>query len=267
MAHADARASLAGKVALVTGAGSGIGKATVLLLAKAGAAVGLLGRNAAELQAVVKQVQAGQGEAIALVADVADASQMQRAVNELASRWGRLDIVFANAGINGVWAPLEKLTPEEWDTTLAINLKGSFLTLKYALPLLKASGGSVVINASINGTRVFSNTGATAYACSKAGQVALTKMAALELAQYKIRVNVICPGAIDTPIHDKTEHRGLEKVGVPAHFPEGSIPLTHGSPGQAADVAQAVLFLVSDAARHITGTEIWIDGGESLVRG
>jgi NAD(P)-dependent dehydrogenase (short-subunit alcohol dehydrogenase family) len=270
MAHARSEAgaaALQGKVALVTGAGSGIGKATALLLAEAGARVGLLGLEAAELQSVAKRIEADQGQTLTLVADVSSASQMQAAFEKVAERWNKLDIVFANAGINGVWAPLDKLTPEEWDATLAINLKGSFLTLKYALPLLKRAGGSVVINASINGTRVFSNTGATAYACSKAAQVTLAKMAALELAQHQIRVNVICPGAIDTPIHDKTEHRDLENIGVPAQFPEGSIPLTHGSPGKAIDVAKTVVFLASEAASHITGTEIWIDGGESLVRG
>lgn len=114
---------------------------------------------------------------------------------------------------------------------------------------------------------MFSNTGATAYSCSKAGQVAFTKMAALELAQYRIRVNVICPGAISTDIEESTEQRDLERVREPAEFPEGTIPLTDGTPGTSQQVADAVLFLASDAASHITGTELWIDGAQSLLLG
>jgi NAD(P)-dependent dehydrogenase (short-subunit alcohol dehydrogenase family) len=148
-----------------------------------------------------------------------------------------------------------------------VNLKGAFLTLKFALPLLKRQGGSVIFNASINGTRVFSNTGATAYACSKAGVVALTKMTALELARHRIRVNVICPGAISTPIFQKTDERNLDEVRQPVDFPEGEVPLTGGSPGHVNDVANLVTFLASDAAKHITGTEIWIDGAQSLIKG
>jgi NAD(P)-dependent dehydrogenase (short-subunit alcohol dehydrogenase family) len=200
-------------------------------------------------------------------ADVSNVEEMQHAYDRVAERFGRLDIVFANAGINGTWAPLEDLSPEEWDATISVNLKGAFLTLKYALPLLKRNGGSVIVNASINGTRVFSNTGATAYACSKAGVVALTKMTALELAKHRVRVNVICPGAISTPIFDKTEERHLDEIRHPVEFPEGEIPLTGGSPGDVNDVAHLVTFLASDAARHITGTEIWIDGAQSLLKG
>jgi NAD(P)-dependent dehydrogenase (short-subunit alcohol dehydrogenase family) len=132
---------------------------------------------------------------------------------------------------------------------------------------LKRQGGSVVINSSVNGTRIFSNTGATAYACSKAAQVAFAKMVALELAKYRIRVNVICPGAIETDIDDSTQQRNVGQEKEPAEFPSGRIPLTDGQPGSAEQVAQLVLFLASDAASHITGTELWIDGGESLLQG
>jgi NAD(P)-dependent dehydrogenase (short-subunit alcohol dehydrogenase family) len=125
----------------------------------------------------------------------------------------------------------------------------------------------VIVTSSVNGTRMFSNTGATAYSCSKAGQVALTQMLALELAQYRIRVNVICPGMIETPIHEKTERRDLDKAKVPVEFPEGTIPLTDGEPGTAEQVAELVLFLASDRSSHITGTPIWIDGGQSLLQG
>jgi NAD(P)-dependent dehydrogenase (short-subunit alcohol dehydrogenase family) len=258
---------LSGKVALVTGAGSGIGRAAAQLMAREGARVGVLDLSADEIKETVNEIKGAGGEALPLAADVSQPDQVQRAVAELTGRWGRLDIVFANAGINGVWAPLDELTPEEWDRTLGINLKGTFLTVKYALPALRKQGGSVIITASVNGTRTFSNTGATAYSSSKAGQVAFAKMTAVELARHRIRVNVICPGAIETNIEERTEQRDLERVKVPVEYPEGSIPLTRGRPGSADQVAQLVLFLASDASSHITGTEIWIDGASSLLVG
>ena len=258
---------LSGKVALVTGAGSGIGKAAALLLAREGACVGALSDSADEVKQTVDEIQSAGGQALPLTVDVSRPEHIQRAVTDLAGRWERLDIVFANAGINGVWAPLDELSPEEWDRTLDINLKGTFLTVKYAAPYLRKQGGSVVITSSVNGTRIFSNTGATAYSCSKAGQVAFAKMVAVELARDRVRVNVICPGAIETNIGENTERRDLERVKEPVEYPEGSIPLTRGQPASAEQVAQLVLFLASDASSHITGSEIWIDGAQSLLQG
>ncbi len=258
---------LDGRTALVTGAGSGIGQASARLLAREGAKLALIGRTEFELDETRGQIESEGGTALAIQADVARPDAVERTVRRVEREWGRLDIVLANAGVNGVWAPIEELDPDEWNETLAINLTGSFLTLKYAAPLLKRRGGSVVFVASVNGTRIFSNTGATAYACSKAGQVALAKMVALELAPHKVRVNVICPGAIESPIHDKTERRNIEKIKIPAEYPEGEMPLTGGKMGSADQVARLVLFLASDASDLITGTEIWIDGAESLLRG
>jgi NAD(P)-dependent dehydrogenase (short-subunit alcohol dehydrogenase family) len=255
------------RVALVTGAGSGIGKAAALLLAREGARVGALDADGDDLKKAVAEIEAAGGSALALVADVSDAAQVRGAVERVAAEWGRLDVVFANAGVNGVWAPLEELEPDEWDSTLAINLKGTYLTVKYAAPHLKRRGGSVVITSSVNGTRMFSNTGATAYACSKAGQVAFARMVALELAPDRVRVNVICPGAIETNIDENTEKRELEEVKAPVEFPEGKVPLTHGEPGSAEQVARLVLFLASDASSHISGTEVFIDGAQSLLQG
>jgi len=252
------------RVALVTGAGSGIGKAAAVLLAKEGARVAVLSRTEEELEKTVREIEANGGEGLVVVADTSRPEQVEEAVRRTVEKWGRLDVVFANAGVNGVWAPIEELEVDEWEKTIAINLTGTFLTLKYAMPHLKERGGSVVVNASVNGTRVFSNSGASAYASSKAGQVALTKMLALEVARDKVRVNVICPGAIDTEIDENTERRDLDEIGVPQEFPEGPHPLK-GEPGTSQEVAQLVLFLASDASRHITGTEIWIDGGESLL--
>lgn len=258
---------LANKVAAVTGAGSGIGKATAQLLAKAGAKVAAIGRSEAELKEVVGSIEISGSEAIPIIADISQPEQMRSAVDRIADKWGRLDIVFANAGINGVWAPIEQLEPDEWNQTINVNLTGTFLTVKYAVPYLKKQGGSVIITSSINGTRVFSNTGATAYSCTKAAQVAFTKMMALELADDRIRVNVICPGAITTSIDENTEQRNLESVRPPVEYPQGQVPLTKGKSGTAEQVAQLVLFLASDVSNLITGTEIWIDGGQSLLIG
>jgi NAD(P)-dependent dehydrogenase (short-subunit alcohol dehydrogenase family) len=257
---------LEGRVALITGAGEGIGRAAALLLAKEGAKIGALGRTREDLDKVVDQIRKDGGEGTVLLADISRPDEMKAAVEQLVGEYGRIDVVFANAGINGVWAPIEELKPEEWDQTLGINLKGTFLTIKYAVPHLKKRGGSVIVTSSVNGTRIFSNTGATAYSSSKAGQVALTKMLALELAPWRVRVNVICPGAIETEIDENTEKRDLEKVQTPVEFPEGHMPLERG-PGSAEQVARLVLFLASDASDHITGTPIWIDGGESLLKG
>ena len=262
-----ANPELSGKVALVTGAGSGIGRATASLLARQGAKVGLLGRTASELEEAAQAIRAAGGSAQVLVGDVSDAASVVRTVDRWAAEAGRLDIVFANAGVNGVWAPIEELHVEEWQKTLAINLSGTFYTLKAATPHLKKRGGAVVVCASVNGTRMFSNTGATAYACSKAGQVALVKMLAVELGPSRVRINVVCPGAIETEIDDNTQKRDVEKVKPEVEFPEGSIPLTRGVPGRAEQVADLVSFLVSDRASHITGTEVWIDGGQSLLEG
>jgi NAD(P)-dependent dehydrogenase (short-subunit alcohol dehydrogenase family) len=258
---------LSERVAFVTGAGSGIGRAAAKLLAKEGARVAVLGRTEKELLRVVGEIEEDGGSALAVVGDIAEVEQVENAYRRILDGWGRLDIVFANAGINGVWAPIEKLKPEEWESTLRINLTGTFLTIKYAVPHLRKRGsGSIIVTSSVNGTRMFSNTGATAYATSKAGQAALVKMLAPELGPHGIRINVICPGAIETGIDEKTEQRGLDRAGLPVEFPQGQVPLG-GEPGTSDQVAQLVLFLASDAASHITGTEVWIDGAQSLLQG
>jgi len=258
---------LENRVALVTGAGSGIGKAAALLLAQEGAWVGVLGRREDVLREVVAEIEAAGGKAVALPADVSQADEVKASIERLVEHWGRLDIVFANAGINGLWAPIDEIEPEEWDEVVDINLKGTFLTVRYAVPYLKVRGGSVIIDSSVNGTRMFSNKGASMYATTKAGQLAFGKMVAGELAPFKVRVNIICPGWIESDIRRNTRRRSFEKVRKKIDYQEGIIPLTGGKPGKAEQVAQLVLFLASDASDHITGTEIWIDGGESLVEG
>jgi NAD(P)-dependent dehydrogenase (short-subunit alcohol dehydrogenase family) len=258
--------SLTDKIALVTGAGSGLGEAIARLLAGCGAKVGLVDRDAASVGQLADELSASGGTVLALTADVTDADQLAAAVGALNQAWGRLDIVVVNAGINGVWAPLDELTPEEWDRTLDINLKGTFLTVRACTPLLKQSGGgSVIIISSLMGVRMFSSSGATAYAASKAAQVAFGRMIALELAKDKIRVNTVCPGAFSTNIMQTTVSRNRSNLHLPVLFPEGKVPLTGGMRGEPVQVARLVWFLASDLSDHITGTEIVIDGGQSLL--
>ena len=206
------------------------------------------------------------GEALFFAIDVSDPEAVKSAVDGPWRTFGKLDIVFANAGINGVWAPLEELKPEEWDKTLGINLKGTFLTVHYAVPHLKqGGGGSIIITSSVNGNRTFSNPGASAYSSSKAGQVAFMKMAALELGRHSIRVNAVCPGAIQTNIDERTEQRDTESIGIKVEMPEGS-PALHEGQGEPVDVADTCLFLASDLSRHVSGVDIYVDGGASLLR-
>lgn len=255
------------KVALVTGAGSGIGKATALALARHGASVGLLSRTSEEVEAVAGEIRRQGGAALALAADIADEASMREAVDALAGTFGGLDIVVANAGINGVWAPIDDLKPTEWDETIAVNLRGTYLTLHLAVPYLKKAGeGVIIVVSSINGTRTFTTPGATAYSATKAAQLAMVQQLALELGKAGIRVNAVCPGAIETSIDENTEQRGADESGIPVRWPEGDIPVSRGEPGTADEVADAILFLASSKARHITGIPLWIDGGQGLLR-
>ena len=252
------------RVALVTGAGSGIGAASAHLLAQAGADVVLVSRTPDEIESVAKSIGQFGRKAVAIPADTASDEDMRRLFARIKRRFGRLDIVIANAGINGVWAPVDELKPKEWDETIRVNLRGTFLTVHHSVPLMD-HGGSIVIVSSINGTRTFTTAGASAYSTTKAGQLAFGQMLALELAPRGIRVNVVCPGAISTEIDDNTKKRSTAKAKIPAKFPKGTVPLTDGKAGTSQDVADLVLFLSSDRARHITGTPVWIDGSQSLL--
>jgi NAD(P)-dependent dehydrogenase (short-subunit alcohol dehydrogenase family) len=265
--HTLFKDTLAGKVALVTGAGSGIGKATAKLFAYAGAKVAVLTRSKEEAEATCSEIRHAHGEALGLVADVSDASAIAQGMQSIQDAWGRLDIVVANAGVNGLWAPIDQIGEKDWDTVFAVNMKGTFLAVKHAVPLLKRNGGAIVIVSSVNGTRMFSNAGASAYASTKAAQVAFGRMMALELAKHKIRVNTVCPGAIETNISENTKQQDLDKAREPVVFPQGTIPLTDGKPGTAGQVAELIWFLSSHCANHITGAEVFIDGGQSLLQG
>lgn len=254
------------RTALVTGAGSGIGMGAALKLAREGAFVGLLGRTEDELQSVMRDIEAEGGQGMVLVADVSVDEDMSKAVSTLFETTGRLDIIVANAGVNGIWAPIDDMKPAEFDQTIAINLRGTYLTLHYGVACMKKTGGSIVVVSSINGTRTFTTPGATAYSATKAAQLAMVQQLALELGRYRIRINAVCPGAIDTEIDDNTHMRKRAQTEVPVDFPLGDIPLTGGEAGTVDDVAETIVFLASDRARHVTGTPIWIDGGQSLLR-
>lgn len=259
---------LTDKVALVTGAGSGIGKACALKMAAEGARVIVHAHKDEETRATVDAITQARGTAFGVTADLRDDAGFKAAIERGITNFGALDIVVANAGINGIWAPIDELQPDEWDNTLNTNLRGTYLTLHYTVPHLKRAGqGSIIIISSINGTRVFSHGGASAYSTTKGGLLALGQMVALELATHRIRVNVVCPGKIETKIDENTRARSSGEASEPAQYPDGKIPLTDGAAGTGNDIAEMVTFLVSERARYITGTPVWIDGGQSLLVG
>ncbi len=258
---------LTGKVALVTGGGSGLGEAACRALARAGAPVAVVDLRPGPADAVAGTITAGGGRAITIAADVTDEAAVGAAVRRAVEDLGGLQIVFANAGINGMQTPIEELTLAEWRATIDTNLTGTFLTVKHSIPHLRAAGGgAVVITASVNGTRLFSAPGYSAYSTSKAGQAAFARMAAAELARWDIRVNTIIPGAIRTNIDERTYRRNLEAVTYDMAMPEKFPPLG-GRVADPSEVADLVLYLVSDASRYVTGTEVVIDAGMTLLRG
>lgn len=255
------------KVALVTGGGSGIGEAACRALAREGAAVAVVDYRQDAAEAVAQSIRDSGSRALGVRADVREESDMHVAAARAVEEFGGLHIVFANAGINGMQCPIEEMTLEEWRATIDTNLTGTFLTIKHAIPHLRAAGGgSIMITASINGTHLFSAPGYSAYSSSKAGQLVYGKMAAVELSRWDIRVNVISPGAIRTNIRERTYQRNLDQVRWEMKMPDRFPPL-YGRSADASEVADLVVFLASDESRYITGTEVVIDAGMSLLRG
>ena len=243
-----------GKVAIVTGAGSGIGRASAMLLAKEGAKTVVVDRNAEAGEETVRMIREAGGEAIFVKADVSKVEDIKKMVRTAVSTYGKLNILFNNAGFIHEVAPTADASEEVFDETIATNLKGAFMGMKYAIPeMLRIGGGSIINIASIAGTKGVTN--APAYAASKGGVLALSRATAIEYATQNIRVNCISPGTISTPamaalMKDDPEIKRNYEEAVP-----------QGRLGRPDEVAQVVLFLASDEASHVTGEKLAIDGG------
>lgn len=247
-------ARLADKVALITGAGSGIGRAAALLFAREGAAVVVSDVTVQAGEETAAAIRAAGGQASFIEANVAEAAAVEALIARTVKIHGRLDCAFNNAGIEGLTALTADCTEENWDRTLATNLKGVWLCLRAELKqMLEQGGGAIVNTASVAGLVGF--VGLPAYVASKHGIVGLTKTAALEYAQHGIRVNAICPGVIQTAMIDRLAQRSPQAMaGFNAMEPVGRL-------GRPEEIAEAALWLCSDAASFVTGAALAVDGG------
>jgi NAD(P)-dependent dehydrogenase (short-subunit alcohol dehydrogenase family) len=249
------------KVALITGASSGIGRATAELFAEKGAKVVVAARRQEELDSLVAAIESGRGTATAIQTDVAVAKEVERMVEHAIKTFGRLDCAVNNAGIEGRFAGITDLDEDEWDRVLGINLKGTFLGMKHqARAMLAAGNGGAIVNVgSVNSFLGFA-TGA-AYCTSKHGLIGLTTSVSAELASQGIRVNLLCPGIVDTPMHQRLR----QEIGD-AVYDQGVLPSVHlKRAGQPEEIARAIVFLCSDQASYITGTTLTPDGGLTLT--
>jgi NAD(P)-dependent dehydrogenase (short-subunit alcohol dehydrogenase family) len=247
---------LAGKVALVTGGAAGIGRATALLLAREGAAVVVMDLDEAGAEEVVGDIGAAGGRALALAGDVSCAADCRRAVARTVEQLGRLDILFNNAGIIRRADVLET-SEEEWDRAMAVNVKSVFLMSKYAIPAMARSGGGAIVNTG-SGWGLVGGRNAASYCASKGAVVNLTRAMALDHGGQNVRVNCVCPGDTDTGmLRDEARQLGESEQ----DFVAGAADRPLGRVGRPEEVAQAVLYLVSDASSFVTGTTLVVDGG------
>lgn len=250
---------LDGKIALITGGGSGIGRATSLMFASEGAKVAVVDRAGESARAVFAEITNAGGEAVAVVADVSSAADAERMVAETMGRFGRLDILYNNAGI-GFARRTHLLTEEEWDRTIDVDLKGVFLGCKYALPELMKHGGAILSTASVAGIEGFRQM--AAYCAAKAGVILLTKSLAMDYAEHGIRVNCICPGSIETPLYESGFDNLTPERRARAHQMFAAMHLL-GRAGEPDEIARVALFLCSQDASFITGQAVVVDGGYS----
>ncbi|HXG31410.1 MAG TPA: glucose 1-dehydrogenase [Thermodesulfobacteriota bacterium] len=247
---------LQGKTAIITGGGEGIGKATALLFCKEGAKVGITGRNAKNLEEVVREAD-GNGEIVAFPGDVSKEEDVRRTVEEFIKRFGRIDILFNNAGILEV-GTVVTTSLETWDKIMDINVKGTFLMSKYVLPyMIKNGGGSIINNSSVLGFIGCQNT--VAYNTSKGAIMQFTRSLALDHAKEGIRVNTICPGFIKTKMNEDfignppDAQKRLDEIAAQI------VPM--GYRGEPIDIAYALLYLASDESKYVTGATLVVDGG------
>jgi NAD(P)-dependent dehydrogenase (short-subunit alcohol dehydrogenase family) len=242
------------KVAIVTGGTSGIGRETAVLFAKSGVKVVVAGRREVEGKETIELIRAAGGEGLFVKTDVSQGAQVQVLVQKTVEKFGRLDIAFNNAGIEGVLIPIVEQSEEDWDRTIDINLKGVWLCLKYEIQqMLKQGGGGAIVNmASVAG--LIGSAGFATYCASKHGVMGLTKSAALETARSGIRINVVCPAVIETPMGERI-------FGAPDIRPYavGLHPI--GRFGKPMEIAEAVVWMCSDRASFMTGQSLVLDGG------
>jgi NAD(P)-dependent dehydrogenase (short-subunit alcohol dehydrogenase family) len=247
---------LAGKRALITGGASGIGRATALLFGEAGAAVAVVDVDAASGHAVVQEITRRGGQALFVRADVSRAADCQRAVQRTVERFGGLDILFNNAGMIRRTTVLD-ITEDEWDRVMAVNVKSIYLMSRCAIPVMAERGGGVIVNTA-SGWGLVGGRRAVSYCASKAAVVNMTRAMALDHGPQNIRVNCVCPGDTDTPML-RREAQQLEASEEAFLMEAARRPL--GRVGSPEEIAQAVLYLVSDAASFVTGTPLVVDGG------
>ncbi|TAK30837.1 MAG: SDR family oxidoreductase [Chloroflexota bacterium] len=247
----------AGKVALVTGASSGIGRASAIAFAREGAKVVVSDIVDESKDETVPAIKAAGGEAIYVQADVSKATDVERLINVAVRTFGRLDCAHNNAGIFGNFAPTADCTEENWDRVVNTNLKGCWLCMKYEIPqMLKQGGGAIVNTSSFAG--LYGSPAAPAYCASKGGIVQVTRTAALEYATAGIRINAVCPGSIRTPLVESLIAAGYPETQMAANHPVNRI-------GEPHEIAEAVLWLCSDAASFVTGVPMPVDGGWSAM--
>ena len=243
-----------GKIALVTGGGSGIGRATALLLAREGARVLVADNDEARGKEVAESIRAAGGEADARRVDVSDESEVEAMVADCVARHGRLDCAVNNAGIVGPTAMIHQVDVADWNRTLGVNLTGVFLCMKHEIPPMQSQGGGAIVNMS-SGAGIIATPGMSPYCASKHAVLGITKTAAVENAQTGVRVNAICPGSIDTPMLRRTMdlHESVERM-VRASMPIGRL-------GEPEEIAEAAVWLCSDRASLVTGASLGVDGG------